>query len=214
MKETFAGRLRLSIHPSSFENKISVSLLPTDTGYTTPWHCSIAFRLDGTATTGHRAFFEADDKFELVHENGRPSFYREKSPLLSWGAHKEGIRFEPLYPAGYLIRPAGTPGSLSIQDIDAAKVRALAERVSPVILRGFSAATNRDLFIKKAHEFGTLLPWKFGLVLEVKDRGADSRGLNNVLSAERMPYHYDGLFKTKKQVDENGVDQLVSLPPR
>lgn len=149
-----------------------------------------------------------------MHENGRPSFYREKSSLLSWGAHKGGVRCEPLYPAGYLIRPAGSPGSLSIQDIDTAKVRALAEHVSPIILRGFSATTDRDLFIEKAHDFGTPLPWKFGLVLEVKDRGADTQGLNNVLSAEWMPYHYDGLFKTEKQVDENGVDQLVSLPPR
>ena len=214
MKEKVSDRLRLSIHPSSLGNKISISLLPTDTGFTTPWHCSIAFRLDGTITTGHRAVFDANDKFELVHENGRPSFYREKSPLLSWAAHKGGVWCEPLYPAGYLIRPAEAPGSLSIEDIDAAKVRALAEHVSPIILRGFSSTTNRDLFVKKAHDFGTPLPWKFGLVLEVKDRGVDTGGLNNVLSAEWMPYHYDGLFKTEKQADENGVDQLVPRPPR
>lgn len=214
MNEIFSDRLRLSIHPSSFENKISVSLLPTDTGFTTPWHCSIAFRLDGTITTGHRAFFDADSRFELVHENGRPSFYREKSPLLSWSAHKEDIWCEPLYPAGYLIRPAASPGSLSMQDISAAKVQALAEHVSPMILRGFSTTTNRDLFIKKAHELGTPLPWKFGPVLRVKDRGVETRELNNVLSAEWMPFHYDGLFKMKKQVDENGADQLVSLPPK
>lgn len=101
-----------------------------------------------------------------------------------------------------------------MQDISAAKVQALAEHVSPMILRGFSTTTNRDLFIKKAHELGTPLPWKFGPVLRVKDRGVETRELNNVLSAEWMPFHYDGLFKMKKQVDENGADQLVSLPPK
>ncbi|KAI0010805.1 Pyoverdine/dityrosine biosynthesis protein-domain-containing protein [Xylariaceae sp. FL0662B] len=83
VRETFPDRLRLSIHPSTGETKLSVSLLPTDTMFTTPWHCSIAFRLDGTATTGHRSEFESDDDFELVYENNRPSFFREKTQMLS-----------------------------------------------------------------------------------------------------------------------------------
>ncbi|KAI0886328.1 Pyoverdine/dityrosine biosynthesis protein-domain-containing protein [Annulohypoxylon maeteangense] len=213
VREMFPDRLRLSIHASTGENKLSVNLLPTDTMFTTPWHCSIAFRLDGTTTTGHRSEFEVDDTFELVYEDGRPSYFREKSDLLSWATEKGGITCEPLYPAGFLIRPATGPGALSIHDVDAAKVRELSQVNSPVVLRGFSQTRNRDFFVDKSREFGTPLPWKFGLVLEVKDRGMDTRGLNNVLSAEWMPFHYDGLFKTEKRVRDDGSEELVSTPP-
>lgn len=214
VKESFSDHLRLSIHPSSGENKISISPLPTDTWFTTPWHCSVAFRLDGTLTSGHHALFDEDENFELVYENGLPSYYREKTDLLSWGGEPGRITCEPLYPAGLLIRPAAGQGALSIEDVDGRKVRALAERNSPVILRGFSKTKDRELFVKKAHDLGTPTGWKFGLVLEVKDRGADTRGLNNVLSAEWMPYHYDGLFKTEKRISENGDEEVVSTPPR
>ncbi|RYP80153.1 hypothetical protein DL770_006348 [Monosporascus sp. CRB-9-2] len=214
VREKFRDRLRLSIHPSTGENKLSVSLLPTETIFTTPWHCSIAFRLDGTTTTGPRSEFDGNDAFELIYENGRPSYYREKTDLLTWATDKGGIISEPVYPAGLLIRPAAGPGALSIEDVDPAKVRALAETNSPIILRGFANCGDRKRFVHKAGEFGSPLPWKFGLVLEVKDRGVDTRGLNNVLSAEWMPFHYDGLFKTEKRVDADGTEQLVSLPPR
>lgn len=103
---------------------------------------------------------------------------------------------------------------MAICDIDAAKVRALAEINSPVVLRGFSKTTNRDLFVQKAKELGEPLEWKFGLVLEVKDKGSDTAGLNNVLSAEWMPFHFDGLFKTVKRLNEDGEEELVPNPPK
>ncbi|OHW90955.1 pyoverdine dityrosine biosynthesis [Colletotrichum incanum] len=190
VRENFRDHIRLSIHPSTGENKISISPLPTSTYYTTPWHCSIAFSLNGTVTTGPRSDFENDPKYDLVYEDGRPSYFREKSDLLRW---KSEVTFEPMYPCGMLIRPAAGAKKLSIHDVDAEKVRALSEVNSPVVMRGFSKTKDRDLFVKKAEEFGTPLPWKFGLVLEVKDQGADTRGLNNVLSSEWMPFHFDGL---------------------
>ncbi|OTA58838.1 putative pyoverdine/dityrosine biosynthesis protein [Hypoxylon sp. EC38] len=205
VRERFPDRLRLSIHASTGENKLSINLLPTDTMFTTPWHCSIAFRLDGTTITSHRSEFDADDAFELVYEDNRPSYFRERSDLLSWADEKGGIVCEPLYPAGLLIRPAKGRNALSIRDVDATKVRALSQINSPVVLRGFSHTRNQDLFVNKAKEFG--------LVPEVKGRGADTRGLNNVLSAERMPFHYDGLFKTEKGVREDGNEYLVSRSP-
>ena len=214
MRETFSDHIRLSIHPSTGESKISVSPLPTDTFYTTPWHSTVAFRLDGTVTSGLRSDFEKDPNLELVYEDGRPSYFREKSDLLSWAEEKGGITCEPIYPAGLVIRPALGPGKLSIHDVDSAKVRGLSEINSPVVLRGFSKTTDRDLFVEKSKELGKPLPWKFGLVLEVKDCGADTRGLNNVLSAEWMPFHYDGLFKTEKRTKEDGTEELVSTPPQ
>ncbi|RSL73078.1 hypothetical protein CEP53_000900 [Fusarium sp. AF-6] len=161
-----------------------------------------------------RSQFENNDNLELIYENGRPSYYREKSTLLSWAEEKGGIVVDHIYPAGLTIRPANGPGSLTIDDIDTQKVRALSEINSPVILRGFVKKPDRERFINLSHQFGTPLPWKFGLLLEVKDRGLETRGLNNVLSAEPMPMHYDGLFKTVKQTDESGKEVLVSTPPQ
>ncbi|KAK8044137.1 hypothetical protein PG993_004161 [Apiospora rasikravindrae] len=220
VKETFSDQLRLSIHPSMFENKISIGLLPTDTSFTTPWHCTIAFRLDGTTTTGHRELFENDDAWELVHENGRPSFFRERSDLYSLlsGGSDDGqcrVSVNPTYPAGLLVRPADKSSRIPIGDIDSAKLRRLAEHNSPVVLRGFAGTTDRDRFVAKAHELGVPTPWKFGLVLEVKDEGASTQGLNNVLSAEWMPWHYDGLFKTETRTDPvDGTERVVSTPPK
>jgi hypothetical protein len=211
VRENFNSHLRLSIHPSTGKTKLSISPLPTRTGFTTPWHCVIAFALSGAITTGPRADFENNPAYELVLENGRPSYYREKSELYRWSSE---TTCEPLYPCGVIIRPAAGPKTLSIHDIDSAKVRSLAERNSPVVLRGFSKTRDRELFVAKGHEFGTPLPWKFGLVLEVKDQGADSAGLNNVLSAEWMPFHFDGLFKTKTRVLEDGTEKVEPNPPQ
>lgn len=101
-----------------------------------------------------------------------------------------------------------------MQDIDMKKVRALAELNSPIILRGFEGTKSFDLFKLKAREMGSVMPWKFGEVLVVKDAGAESGGLNNVLSAERMPMHFDGLFKTAKVLGDDGVERTVPQPPR
>lgn len=112
-----------------------------------------------------------------------------------------------------MLRPTAGAQSLSIRNIDGAKVRALAQINSPIILRGFAQTDDRGLFTQKAHDLGSPTGWKFGLVLEVKDQGADSRGLNNVLSSEWMPFHYDGLFKTQRQIGTDGNEKLVSTPP-
>ncbi|KAH7106998.1 Pyoverdine/dityrosine biosynthesis protein-domain-containing protein [Auriculariales sp. MPI-PUGE-AT-0066] len=172
--ENFGDCLRLSIHPSNGEKKLSISTLPTQSIFTTPWHCTIA-------------------------------------DLLDWNSE---VTIEPLYPPGWMIRPANGPNTLSILNVEAQKVRALSERNSPVILRGFSGTTSRDAYVSKAEEFGTLLPWKFKTVLEVMDQGQDSRGMNNVLSSEWMPFHYDGVFKGERKTSEDGTVKFVPNPPR
>ncbi|KAI9750496.1 MAG: hypothetical protein M4579_006446 [Chaenotheca gracillima] len=85
VKKNFPDYLRLSIHQSTGEHKISLSLLPTKTSFTTPWHCSVAFRADGTLTSGPRGQFEADPTFEIAYVDGRASYFREKkdSDILS-----------------------------------------------------------------------------------------------------------------------------------
>ncbi|KAJ3492999.1 hypothetical protein NLG97_g5015 [Lecanicillium saksenae] len=214
VRKRYSDYVRLSIHPSTGATKLSISLLPTTTMYTTPWHCSVAYLLDGTVQTGMRSELEKDEKFEIVYENGRPSYFREKSELFSWAEEKGGIDCKPIYPSGWMITPKNGKKALSMQDVDAKKVRSLAEHNSPIVMRGFAKTTDRDLYLEKAHEFGTPLPWKFGLVLEVKDQGSNTAGLNNVLSAEWMPFHFDGLFKTVKQINEQGEEVLISTPPK
>lgn len=214
VRQKYKDHVRLSIHPSTGAAKLSISPLPTTSMYTTPWHCTVGYKLDGTVVSGMRSDFDNDDTMELVHENGKPSYYREKSDLLSWGEAKGGITCEPIYPSGWMIRPAKGPKAMNIDDVDAKKVRSLSEINSPVIMRGFFNKPNEDVFIEKSKQFGEPLPWKFGLLLKVKDHGNDTRGLNNVLSAEWMPFHYDGLFKTVKKVNDKGEEALVSTPPQ
>lgn len=51
-------------------------------------------------------------------------------------------------------------------------------------------------------------------VRAVKDRGAEGQGLNNILSQEWMPFHFDGMFKTQKHTRDDGSKYLVPNPPR
>lgn len=181
--------------------------------FTTPWHCTIAYMMDGTVTSAMKCDLEADDRFELIYENDRPSYFREKSDVFTWAEAKGGVTCAPIYPCGWLVTPTAGKKALSIQDLDATKVRKLAEVGSPIVLRGFANTTNRDMYVEKAYELGEPTPWKFGLVLEVKDQGSDTRGLNNVLSAEWMPFHFDGLFKTMTKTGEDGKERLVPNYP-
>lgn len=211
VRDRFPDHVRLSIHPSTGEDKISINILPVSQALT-PWHNTVAFKIDGTILAGNRSVFEAMDDMELIYEGGEPSYFREKSYLYDWGATQVAI--EPMYPSGIVIRPSNGRNSLDIDDLNILRVRGLAEHNSPVVLRGFARSKNRNCFVATAYKLGQPMPWKFGLVLEVKDCGSESRGLNNVLSAEWMPFHFDGMFKTQKRVDELGGEFLVPDPPR
>lgn len=56
-----------------------MSLLNTKTGFTTPWHCSVALMADGEWTSATMADFKNNPLLEIVYENGRPSYFHEKS---------------------------------------------------------------------------------------------------------------------------------------
>ena len=56
-----------------------MSLLDTKTGYTTPWHCSVALMADGEWISAAMVDFKEDPIFEIVCENGRPSYFQEKT---------------------------------------------------------------------------------------------------------------------------------------
>ncbi|KAF2171433.1 hypothetical protein M409DRAFT_63711 [Zasmidium cellare ATCC 36951] len=78
VKAAYPHHLRLSIHQSTGEHKISLSLLNTKSGFTTPWHCCVAQMPDGEWLSAPKGDFEKDDRLEVVYENGVPSFFREK----------------------------------------------------------------------------------------------------------------------------------------
>ena len=55
-----------------------MSLLDTKTGFTTPWHCSVALMADGQWISATMSDFKKDSMMEIVYEDGRPSYFREK----------------------------------------------------------------------------------------------------------------------------------------
>ncbi|KAF5539464.1 transferase family [Fusarium mexicanum] len=79
IKAAFPNHLRLSIHQSTGEHKVSLSLLPTKTGYTTPWHCCVALMGNGEWLSAPMIDFQNDPCFDVVYEDGRPSYFREKT---------------------------------------------------------------------------------------------------------------------------------------
>ncbi|KAM0272547.1 hypothetical protein ACHAQH_008683 [Verticillium albo-atrum] len=80
VKSKFPNHLRLSIHESVAGDKVSISLLSTKTGFTTPWHCSVAQLASGQWISAPMGEFSKDDRLRLVYEDGRPSHFEERTP--------------------------------------------------------------------------------------------------------------------------------------
>ncbi|KAM5341912.1 hypothetical protein ACJ41O_014943 [Fusarium nematophilum] len=78
VKAAYPTHLRLSIHQSTCGTKVSICLLNTKTGFTTPWHCSVAQLADGGWISAPMGEFSKDDRLELVYVDGRPSYFKEK----------------------------------------------------------------------------------------------------------------------------------------
>jgi len=78
VKAAFPNYLRLSIHQSTGEHKVSMSLLDTKTGFTTPWHCSVALMADGGWLSAPMGEFKKDPKLEVIYEDGKPSYFKER----------------------------------------------------------------------------------------------------------------------------------------
>lgn len=54
-----------------------MSLLNTKTGFTTPWHCSVALTADGEWLSAPMGDFRKDPRYKIVYENGRSSYFVE-----------------------------------------------------------------------------------------------------------------------------------------
>ncbi|KAG9499234.1 hypothetical protein J7337_010053 [Fusarium musae] len=210
IRDSYGDCVRLSIHPTVAISKFPVNLIPQPSGKfgATPWHSTIALSLGGSFETGHAEDFA--NTHDLIYLHGRPYYYREKSELFDWGDTK--VEFEPMYPCGLVIRPSDGP--LSARHIPMGKVKQLSINLSPIVLRGFQDTLDEDVYLDKAHEAGTVLPWSFGIIQKVKDAGDSTKQGNNVTSNEAMPMHFDGMFKFEERQDPvTGQTHRVQIPP-
>ncbi|KAI0399761.1 transferase family protein [Xylaria palmicola] len=114
VKNAFPDHLRLSIHESiGAVAKISISLLNTKTGFTTPWHCSVAQLADGEWISAPMGEFVKDPRFELVHVDGTPSHFIERPDGSdSIGVTESLTRSKAISMNDYLSR-ASTPSTTS-----------------------------------------------------------------------------------------------------
>ncbi|KAK2839260.1 putative NRPS-like protein biosynthetic cluster [Arthroderma sp. PD_2] len=115
VKNAFPNHLRLSIHESVGLNKVSICLLNTKTGFTTPWHCSVAQLADGEWVSAPMGEFSKDSRLELVSVDGRPSYFKEKPREngtlgISGTTASYLLEARPLSASGYLSG-ASTPGT-------------------------------------------------------------------------------------------------------
>ncbi|ETI29379.1 hypothetical protein G647_01832 [Cladophialophora carrionii CBS 160.54] len=130
----FPNYLRLSIHQSTGEHKVSMSLLNTKTGFTTPWHCSVALMADGEWVSAPMGEFKKDPKMKLVYEDGRPSYFQETvgngaSHQHSAGQAVEASEDKSLVAARQKVESIMTAPS-SMTEIDVDKVNVLAKVAS------------------------------------------------------------------------------------
>ncbi|PYI01900.1 pyoverdine/dityrosine biosynthesis protein [Aspergillus sclerotiicarbonarius CBS 121057] len=163
IRKNFPNHVRLSIHPSNGANKISINILPRTSSPITPWHSSPSYTVDGSFKHAWREVFAANPDMELVHKDGRPWCYRVKSELYIWSmpAH-----FEPNYPNGVTVTPL-SPSSLLLADME--RAQALAQKNSPVILRGFENTPNDELYVEREESSGPSLSQDLHLILAVRD---------------------------------------------
>ncbi|KAG5751709.1 hypothetical protein H9Q69_003536 [Fusarium xylarioides] len=77
VKHGFPDHLRLSIHQSTGKQKVSICLLNTKTGFTTPWHCCVALTATGEWTSAPKGEYLKDPNMKVIHEDGRPSYFQE-----------------------------------------------------------------------------------------------------------------------------------------
>jgi alpha-ketoglutarate-dependent taurine dioxygenase len=143
--------IRLSIHASTEATKLSISVIPQHNKCAmTPWHSSLVRALDGSITMSHALRVPAKTH-DLIMEHGRPSYFRERSPLFDWSMD---VVFEYMYPCGILVTPRSSLVGCSLHSVQMQKVRALAEHCSPVVLRGFRDTTDKHTFFAKAYDAG------------------------------------------------------------
>ncbi|KAF8323622.1 Pyoverdine/dityrosine biosynthesis protein-domain-containing protein [Cantharellus anzutake] len=195
--KAFPDAVRLSIHPHQNAGpKFALKVFPNVDLVCTPWHNVVVENADGSITIAHRHTVDTS-KCALIYRHGRPYHFREIDDDMDWG--NSNISFEKLHPFGMKVIATEVDGKKwRWKDVPMAKVRRLTGKHSLLIFKGFEGVDKTDYTVK-AREMGEIAPWVFGEVLEVKEN--PNFDLNNVLTSEAMPMHFDGIFKTKRLAD-------------
>lgn len=137
IREQYPEHVRLSIHPSTGQTKISMPLIPQPDSFSmTPWHCAVAVDTHGNFKTAHAGDLRRTHDLVCGRRSGKPYFFRERSPLYQWEAK---VEFEHLYGGGLIVHNAGGPGQTkqSLSEADREKLSSLALLQKSIRIRGF-----------------------------------------------------------------------------
>ncbi|KAI4182038.1 MAG: hypothetical protein L6R41_006245 [Letrouitia leprolyta] len=208
IEQTSSSYIRLSIHESNNVGKITIDLFTpgTNPSFLTPWHAAVAVMADASVQILDAPKIDKSKFYTQTSASGRPWLLRERSDLFNWGSMK--LDFEPLYPCGMIVKPQPGIKPYKFEDVDMKHVRRLALSTAPLLLRGFTMEVQKEVFRAKANELGEIQMWPFGDIIEIREN--PGMNMNNVLTNEAMPFHYDGVFKTVK--DEK-TGEAISVPP-
>ncbi|KAJ5503166.1 hypothetical protein N7463_006040 [Penicillium fimorum] len=125
VRQIYPDSLRLSIHPSSGQTKLSFPLIPQKNLFSmSPWHCSVAVTTSGEFITAHQSAHR--QKFDLITKNGQPYFFRESSSLFDWDGK---VDFEHRYEQDLVIRAQKqNDQGLSNSDLDKLALLAIQQK--------------------------------------------------------------------------------------
>ncbi|CAI6090485.1 unnamed protein product [Clonostachys chloroleuca] len=182
----FPNHLRLSIHESFGASKVSISLLNTKTGFTTPWHCSVALLANGEWVSAPMSEFKREPRLELVYENDRPSYFKEKP------ASEDGLTIADLS-ASFLRVPKRKSGEYSGFSSGVSDTSMQSGRSSPVNGSATSVGSGSDISskiskkskrssLRSSKNSNDFLPYGKRLVPQIMDGLADTEPLRTVFS--------------------------------
>ncbi|KAL9595536.1 MAG: hypothetical protein Q9219_006393 [cf. Caloplaca sp. 3 TL-2023] len=208
IETTSQSLIRLSIHESNNVGKVTLDLFTpgSNPDFITPWHGAVAVMADASVRIVNASKVDMSKFVVATNAQGRPWLLREKSDLFDWSGMD--LDFEPLYPCGMMVKPATGKGPYKFEDVDMKNVRRLALSTAPLLLRGFSMEVQKEVFRAKAGQLGEIQMWPFGDIIEIRENV--DMNMNNVLTNEAMPFHYDGVFKT---VEDPKTGEAISVPP-
>lgn len=107
-------------------------------------------------------------------------------------ARNDFMSFAPLRPFG-ILGYAGREG-LTLRDVPADLIGDLLAQHKLVLFRGYGLLEDGD-YIEFAKQFGPLLQWEFGEILDLKVRPDPA---NHIFTSGRVELHWDGAFVENK----------------
>ncbi|EPF1364572.1 TPA: paerucumarin biosynthesis oxygenase PvcB, partial [Pseudomonas aeruginosa] len=106
---------------------------------------------------------------------------------------------------GLLLEP-GRPG-MHVGELPAQWLKGLARSHHLLLLRGFAAFADAESLTRYCHDFGEVMLWPFGAVLElVEQEGAE----DHIFANNYVPLHWDGMYL--ETVPEFQVFHCVDAP--